>query len=63
MNEKQSYILAVSKNRIKMLIADLEAEIGVEETFPINTHLLEALEKIEEHERAAIRRGREGSEA
>jgi citrate lyase gamma subunit len=48
--------LQCAKSQIKLIIRDLEREIGVTESAPINLHLAGALDAIAAAEREAARR-------
>jgi hypothetical protein len=42
----------MSRDQIKLIIRDLEREIGINETLPVNMALVQALREIELLERA-----------
>ena len=48
--------LECAKSQIKLIIRDLEREIGIAQTAPINLHLAGAIDEIAAAEREAARR-------
>lgn len=47
--------LEAAKSQIKLIIRDLEREIGIAQSAPINLRLVGAIDKIAEAEREAAR--------